>query len=87
MFLRNVGIYTAPKPRTSSSGCKTVLLNFVHRLNYAIIKLQRFETWILLSLSGKKMGRTEKVSVGPPGSDNLRHDESLTFMDKKFPTN
>jgi hypothetical protein len=36
--------------------CKIVLLDFVHRLHYKIIKSQRFEIWILLSSSGKKKG-------------------------------
>jgi hypothetical protein len=33
-----------------------VILDFVHRLKYKIIKLQRLENWILLSPSGKKWG-------------------------------
>jgi hypothetical protein len=53
--------------------CKTVLLGFVHRLNYKIIKLQRFGSWILLPSSGKKWGkRTESLSVGLPGWASLR---------------
>jgi hypothetical protein len=28
--------------------CKIVLLDFVHHLNYKIIKLQHFQSWILL---------------------------------------
>jgi hypothetical protein len=48
--------------------CKTVLLDFVHCLNYKIIKSQCFESWILLSSPGKKGGKsTENLSVGPPG--------------------
>jgi hypothetical protein len=36
-------------------------LDFVHRLNYKIIKLQRFGSWILLPSSGKKGGREQKA--------------------------
>jgi hypothetical protein len=40
--------------------CKIVLLGFAHRLNYKIIKLQRFVSWFLLSNSGiKGVKRTE----------------------------
>jgi hypothetical protein len=50
---------------------KIVLLVFVHRLNYKIIKL-RFRSWILISSSGKKRGqRSENLSVGPPGLASL----------------
>jgi hypothetical protein len=50
-----------------SAVCKIVLLDVVHRLNYKIIKLQRFRSWILLPSSGKKKGgkRTESLSVYP----------------------
>jgi hypothetical protein len=41
-------------------------LDFVHRLNYKIVKLQRFGSWILLPSSGKKGGkRIQSLSVGP----------------------
>jgi hypothetical protein len=53
--------------------CKTVLLDIVHRLNYKIIKLQRFQIWILLLSSDEEGGkRTESLSVRPPGWANLR---------------
>jgi hypothetical protein len=46
--------------------CKIVFLDFVHRLNYKIIKLQRFGSWILLPSSGKKGGRGQKpYLLGP----------------------
>jgi hypothetical protein len=35
--------------------CKNVLLDFVHHLNYKIIKVQRFGSWIVLPSSGKKI--------------------------------
>jgi hypothetical protein len=41
-----------------------VLLDFVHRLNYKIIELQHFESWILLS-SGKA-GEEDRKPVWPP---------------------
>jgi hypothetical protein len=34
--------------------CKIVLLDFVHLLNYKIINLQHFGSWVLLPSSGKK---------------------------------
>jgi hypothetical protein len=46
---------------------KIVLLDFVHRLNYKIIKLQRFGSCILLPSSGKRGKRTESLFVGLPG--------------------
>jgi hypothetical protein len=47
--------------------------DFVHCLNYKIIKLQRFVSWTLLPSSGKKGEEdTESLSVGPPGFDILR---------------
>jgi hypothetical protein len=47
--------------------CKTVLVDFVHRLNYEIIKL-RFQSWILLPSSDKEgRKKTESLSVAPPG--------------------
>jgi hypothetical protein len=36
--------------------CKIVLLEFVHRQNFNVIKLERFGSWILLPSSGKKVG-------------------------------
>jgi hypothetical protein len=45
---------------------KIVILNFVHRLNYKVIKLQRFESCILLSSSGKKGGRDQKTNLLGP---------------------
>jgi hypothetical protein len=42
--------------------CKLVLLDFVHRLNYKIIKLQRIESWILLSSSGRK-GKEDRKPI------------------------
>lgn len=33
--------------------CKTVPLDFVHRLDYELIKLQRFTSWMLLPSSGR----------------------------------
>jgi hypothetical protein len=35
--------------------CIIVVLDFVHCLNYIIIKLQYFGSWILLPSSGKKV--------------------------------
>jgi hypothetical protein len=46
--------------------CKIVLFNFVHRLNYNIIKLQRFGSWILLPSSGKKGERGQKTYLLGP---------------------
>jgi hypothetical protein len=37
------------------------ILDFVHRLNYKIIKLQLFGIWILLPSSGKEGGRGHKA--------------------------
>jgi hypothetical protein len=46
---------------------KIVLLDFVHPLNYKIIKLKRSESWILLSSSGEKVTqKTKSLSAGPP---------------------
>jgi hypothetical protein len=42
---------------------KIVLLDFVHSLNYKIIKVQRFGSWILLPSSGKKGGRRHGVGL------------------------
>jgi hypothetical protein len=41
--------------------CKIILLDFVYRLNYKIMQLQRFGSWILLPSSGKKWGRGQKA--------------------------
>jgi hypothetical protein len=46
--------------------CKTVLLDYVHRLNYKILKLQRFERWILLPSSGKKFESGQKIYLLSP---------------------
>jgi hypothetical protein len=42
--------------------CESVLLGFNHRLNYGIIKLQRFESWILFPSSGKN-GEEERRGI------------------------
>jgi hypothetical protein len=34
--------------------CNTVLLDFMHHLNYTIVKLEHFGSWILLLHSGGK---------------------------------
>jgi hypothetical protein len=41
--------------------CQIDLLNFAHRLNYKIIELQHFKSWILLLSSGKKGGRGQNA--------------------------
>jgi hypothetical protein len=41
--------------------CKIVLLDFYHRLNYKIIQLRRFESWILLLSSGNKGEEDRKL--------------------------
>jgi hypothetical protein len=46
--------------------CKIVLLCFVHRLNYKIIKLQCFGSWILLPSSGRKRVKSTKVYLFGP---------------------
>jgi hypothetical protein len=38
-----------------------LFFGIIHRLNYKIIKLQRFGSWILLPSSGKKGGRGQKA--------------------------
>jgi hypothetical protein len=43
--------------------CKIVLLDFVRRQNYKIIKLQRFGSWILLPSSGKKRGEEDRKPI------------------------
>jgi hypothetical protein len=45
---------------------KNVLFDFVHSLNYKIIKLQRFGSWILPPSSGNKGGRGQKAYLLEP---------------------
>jgi hypothetical protein len=40
---------------------KIFLLDFVHHLNYKIMKQQCFRSWILLPFSGKKGERRQKA--------------------------
>jgi hypothetical protein len=67
--------------RTLDSISKPFLSDFVHRLNYKIIKLQRFGSWILLPSSGKKgEKRTERLTVEPPGWASLRPQTILHII-------
>jgi hypothetical protein len=45
----NLGVESVSleEPASSYNYYTIILLNFVHRLNYKIIKLQRFRGWIL----------------------------------------
>jgi hypothetical protein len=46
--------------------CKIVLFDFVRRLNYKIIKLQCFGSWILLPSSGRRWVRGQKAHLLGP---------------------
>jgi hypothetical protein len=52
--------------------CKIVLLDFLQRLNYKIIKSQSFERWILLSSSGKGRGGVPGLRLAQPGGPTDR---------------
>jgi hypothetical protein len=67
--------------------CKIVLLNFVHCLNYTIMKLRRFGSWILFPSTREKWGKgTESLSVGAPDWARLRpmSDASSTNKNRKI---
>jgi hypothetical protein len=47
---------------------QTVLLDFNHHLNFKVIKLHHFGSWVLLLHSGKNgEKRTGSLSLEPPG--------------------
>jgi hypothetical protein len=61
-----------PVPQQRALMCAFVVLDFIHRLNYKILKLQLFGSWILFSSPGKKEKGAENLSVGPPDFTSLR---------------
>jgi hypothetical protein len=71
--LKSVQLFSSRFMRRLTDGqsdfkCKIILLDFIHRLNYKIIKLRRFGSRILLPSSCIKGGKMkENLSVEPPG--------------------
>jgi hypothetical protein len=60
--------------------CKIVLLDFAHYRTYKIVKLQRFEGWILLPSAGEK-GKWDRKPAGPLDKLSSDLDSSNSFLD------
>jgi hypothetical protein len=64
--------------------CKIVLLDFGHRLNYEIIKLERFESWVLFPSSGRKRGRGQKIFLHRPGDGGIVHLWNVGLLQRDY---